>query len=236
MFVREVDSGKPSGAVKADARGFVTLSGLPASFFDIPCDIFEDGTTSTNACQGDGGSPIDLRYESLAGLGWAKFRASPLRRRRDYPFPLQFRSLLADGSSSGVQNEFFRVTSRAELALLDAHDQQIGESIPGFTSGEWGDIFFPQGVPTNCVRVRLTLEGCSPIFLPFVGTYTPYEFVFPGTGKPIVLGMKAEIDGVDRGIFLPPLSGFPSDHAAQGNSDSRPTPYRDPQDVFLATK
>jgi hypothetical protein len=52
MFVREVDSGKPSGAVKADARGFVTLSGLPASFFDIPCDIFEDGTTSTNACQG----------------------------------------------------------------------------------------------------------------------------------------------------------------------------------------
>lgn len=235
MFVREIDSGKPSAAVKADARGFVTLSDLPASLFDIPCDVFQDGITSTNACQGNSGSPIDLRYESLAGLGWLKFTARP-RRISDYPSPLTFRAQLADGSSAGFQNDFFGVTSRTVLTLLDAQDQQIGEAIPGFTSGEWGNVYFPQGAPTNCVRLRLALEGCSPVVLPFEGNLTLYQFVIPETGRPLVQGMKAEINGVDRGIFLPPLSGFPSDHAAQGNSDSRPTPYREPQDVFLATK
>lgn len=204
-YVLDVGSGKhypPTGTVATDAKGGFTVAKVPViSLFSTQCSV--DGTFAD--CSSNG--PTTLSIPAVAVTDYVY--GTPLT----FPPVISGNLVLQDGSPCGTQNEFFNVHVTATATLLDAFGIKLAGPVQ---LNEFGDYSLPYNA--NAASVSLKCQGAAALKVAVTGLNAGGQTdlgqaKLPGISAPTVSNMTATLGTTPVGLFLPPLTGAPSDIA-----------------------
>ncbi len=180
---------------KTDRRGYFSLQNVPDGTYKLFCRI--DHGDTFEICN----QPVPINKEALSDPygGGNSGRTAEFRGR----------VVLNDGSPCGTVNEFFGKKAGATVTLVDAASAPLyGPKI----ASEHGLYAVP--AITGGITITATCEGAGTLNVPVPAAFGSNRTVFTTTSQPIVTTMVAKQNGIDKGVFLPPLKNLPSDNVA----------------------
>jgi hypothetical protein len=214
-----VSGGLFVGKATSDLRGQYVIAKVPptGSTYSATCSLREFlGISDNFDCTAINGFPItNPPSVTMANVATTDYSIA------SEPITLLYnnRVLLQDGSTCGINDNFFSVQKSVSVSELVASNAQLGPTIQG---DSWGGFLY-QNNP-NGVYLKFQCEN-APAFTELKSvvdnTSSGFPQLIPGTGAPIVTAMSAKLsDGKVVGSLQPPAIpvGRPSDGIPDSNT------------------
>jgi len=117
-------------------------------------------------------------------------------------------AFMPDGTTCGVDDEFFGLTVTGTATLLDSTGAVLDGPVRLSRTGAFALL-----VKATQASLVLQCEGLPPVSFPMQPGIAESFVVgaFTGGSVPVISNMTATFNGAPIGTFLPPPSGFPSD-------------------------
>jgi hypothetical protein len=204
-YVLDTTSNKhypPTGTVSTNGIGGFMVQNVPAlPAFATHCSV--DGGATFPDCTTNGPSILSIPAVATSDYVYG----TPL----SFPPVISGSLALADGSPCGTSNEFFNVHVTATATLLDSFGVKLAGPAP---LNELGDFSLPYNA--NAATAQLKCQGAPVLNVPITslnagGVTDLGQTVLTTVKDPVVSNMTATFGTTSVGIFLPPVTGQPSD-------------------------
>jgi len=192
----------PTGTISTNLKGQFTIPGVPViSTFTTHCSV--DGGAAFDDCTTNGPTVVNMPNVATTDYVYG----TPL----SFPPVIVGSMALADGTPCGTLNEFFNVHVTATATLLDASEIKLAGPV---NLNDLGDYALPYNV--NAATVQLKCQGAAAVNVPVVGLNPTGitdlgKATLTGIKAPVVSTMTAMLGSTSVGLFLPPVTGQPSD-------------------------